>query len=61
MFGERAHASSHMANRAVLISKICMVRDQLYDIQKSAGALTILRPNCSLNGAAMREPTCARF
>lgn len=29
MFGERAQASSQMAKRAVLISKICMVSDQL--------------------------------
>lgn len=57
MFGERAQASSQMANRAVLISKICNDCGQLCDVEKGAVALTILRPNCSLNGAAMREPT----
>lgn len=61
MFGERAQASSQMAKRAVLISKICMVSTQLYNVEEGFRTLTILRPNCSLNGAAMREPIYTRF
>lgn len=61
MFGERAQASSQMAKRAVLISKICMVSDQLCDVEEGSCPLTTLRPNCSLNGAAIREPTYSRF
>lgn len=37
MFGERAQASSQMAKRAVLISKICMVSDQFCDVEEGFG------------------------
>lgn len=57
MFGDRAQASSQTAKRAVLISKICNICGQICGVEKGAWVLTILRPNCSLNGAAMREPT----
>jgi hypothetical protein len=61
MFGARAQASCHIANIAVVMSKICPVYCQYNRCMMGFKLLTTLRPYCSLKGAAMREPTYSKF